>query len=177
MSTSWSPPTRRSRDASSSSRATSRSTTSASTTRRLAADITEVWHLAAVYDLAVPREVGMRINVVGTEHVLRFAESAPGLTRHQYVSTCYVSGRYAGPFAESDLDVGQRFNNFYEETKFLAEVAVAERMRGACPRRSTARRSWWGLDDRPDPEVRRPVLRHPVAAAPEAAPDGHAGDR
>ncbi|MCB1250448.1 MAG: SDR family oxidoreductase [Acidimicrobiales bacterium] len=100
---------------------------------RLAADVTEVWHLAAVYDLAVPRDVGMRINVVGTEHVLRFAESAPGLTRHQYVSTCYVSGRYAGPFAESDLDVGQRFNNFYEETKFLAEVAVAERMRGGMP--------------------------------------------
>ena len=99
----------------------------------LAADVSEVWHLAAVYDLGVPREVGMRINVVGTENVLRFAESAPGLTRHQYVSTCYVSGRYAGPFKETDLDVGQRFNNFYEETKFLAEVAVQERMRAGMP--------------------------------------------
>lgn len=100
---------------------------------RVAAEVSEIWHLAAVYDLTVPREVGMRINVDGTEHILRFAESAPGLTRHQYVSTCYVSGRYAGAFKETDLDLGQSFNNFYEETKFLAEVKVQERMRGGMP--------------------------------------------
>ncbi|MCX7621862.1 MAG: SDR family oxidoreductase [Acidimicrobiales bacterium] len=98
-----------------------------------AADLSEVWHLAAVYDLSVPREIGMRINVDGTRHVLDFAESAPGLSRLQYVSTCYVSGRYAGIFKESDLDKGQRFNNFYEETKFLAEVDVQERMKAGLP--------------------------------------------
>src|SRR5262245_36312782 len=92
----------------------------------LAAGVTEIWHLAAVYDLSVPRDVGMRVNVDGTRNVLRFAEDCPGLRRHQYVSTCYVSGRHCGPFHETDLDVGQPFNNFYEETKFLAEVAVAE---------------------------------------------------
>ena len=99
----------------------------------LASTITEVWHLAAVYDLAVRREVGMRINVDGTRHVLDVTEQAPNLSRLQYVSTCYVSGRYAGPFAEDDLDVGQVFNNFYEETKFLAEAEVAERRRGGLP--------------------------------------------
>lgn len=92
---------------------------------RLAADVTEVWHLAAVYDLSVPRAVGMTVNIEGTRNVLRFAEGCPGLRRHHYVSTCYVSGRHCGPFHETDLDVGQRFNNFYEETKFLAEVEVA----------------------------------------------------
>jgi thioester reductase-like protein len=99
----------------------------------VAAPITEVWHLAAVYDLAVAREVGMRINVVGTRNVLDLAERAPHLDRLHYVSTCYVSGRYAGPFSEDDLDVGQVFNNFYEETKFLAEADVARRRTGGLP--------------------------------------------
>ncbi|HND56199.1 MAG TPA: SDR family oxidoreductase, partial [Pirellulaceae bacterium] len=50
------------------------------------------------------------------------------LRRFQYVSTCYVSGRHDGLFRETDLDVGQSFNNYYEETKFLAEQLVRERM-------------------------------------------------
>jgi thioester reductase-like protein len=99
----------------------------------LAAGVTEIWHLAAVYDLSVPLDVGLRVNVDGTRHVLRFAEGCPSLRRHHYVSTCYVSGRYCGPFHETDLDVGQRFNNFYEETKFLAEVEVAEARDGGMP--------------------------------------------
>jgi thioester reductase-like protein len=99
----------------------------------LAARTTEVWHLAAVYDLSVPRDVGMRINVEGTRNVLRFAEGCAELRRHHYVSTCYVSGRHAGIYRESDLDVGQRFNNFYEETKFLAEVDVDAARDGGMP--------------------------------------------
>lgn len=91
----------------------------------IAADTTEVWHLGAVYDLSVAREVGMVVNVEGTRNVLRFAQECPRLRRHHYVSTCYVSGHHCGPFKEGDLDVGQGFNNFYEETKFLAEVEVA----------------------------------------------------
>lgn len=93
----------------------------------------EVFHLAAVYDLGVDREVGMAVNVRGTEHVLEFAEGCPDLERFQYVSTCYVSGRHEGRFAHDDLDVGQSFNNHYEETKFLAEVAVQERMTQGLP--------------------------------------------
>jgi thioester reductase-like protein len=100
---------------------------------RLAARTSEVWHLAAVYDLSVARDVGMRVNVAGTRNVLRFAEGCPGLARHHYVSTCYVSGRHCGPFRESDLDVGQPFNNYYEETKFLAEVEVAAARDGGMP--------------------------------------------
>jgi thioester reductase-like protein len=99
----------------------------------LAAAITEIWHLAAVYDLGVPRAVGMRVNVEGTRNLLRFADDCPGLRRHHYVSTCYVSGRHCGPFRESDLDLGQRFNNYYEETKFLAEVEVAEARAAGMP--------------------------------------------
>jgi thioester reductase-like protein len=75
----------------------------------------------------------MKVNVEGTRNVLDLAERCPQLRRFQYVSTCYVSGRYAGIFREEDLDKGQEFNNYYEETKFLAEVEVRERMRGGLP--------------------------------------------
>lgn len=91
-------------------------------------EVTEIFHLAAVYDLSVPRPVAMKVNVDGTRHVLDFAEGCAGLARFQYVSTCYVSGRHAGIFNETDLVKGQVFNNFYEETKYLAEVDVQERM-------------------------------------------------
>ena len=93
-----------------------------------AGDIREIYHLAAAYDLAVPREVGMRVNVTGTSRALDLAERASRLERMHYVSTCYVSGRYDGVFREGDLEVGQRFNNSYEETKQLAEVEVRGRM-------------------------------------------------
>lgn len=99
----------------------------------LAADVSEIFHLAAVYDLMVRRPIAMRINVDGTRHMLDFAKRCPQLERFQYVSTCYVSGRYAGIYRETDLDLGQKFNNYYEETKFLAEVEVQARMKAGLP--------------------------------------------
>ncbi|HEY9898979.1 MAG TPA: SDR family oxidoreductase [Pantanalinema sp.] len=97
---------------------------------RLKAEILEIYHLAAIYDLSVPREAAMKVNVEGTRHLLDWAEACPRLRRVHYVSTCYVSGRHDGLFRETDLDVGQAFNNFYEETKFLAEAEVRRRMVG-----------------------------------------------
>jgi thioester reductase-like protein len=98
-----------------------------------AADVVEIFHLAAVYDLSVQKDLAHRVNVLGTRHVLDFAAECPRLRRLQYVSTCYVSGRHAGVFRESDLERGQTFHNFYEETKYHAEVDVQQRMRGGLP--------------------------------------------
>jgi nucleoside-diphosphate-sugar epimerase len=94
--------------------------------KALAKKVTGCFHLAAVYDLAVSKDVGMRINVEGTKNVLEFLGGAPGVRRFDYVSTAYVSGTAVGTYREKDLDVGQSFKNHYEETKFLAEVAVRE---------------------------------------------------
>ncbi len=99
----------------------------------LARDVAEIYHLAAIYDLSVPRALAERVNVDGTRHVLDLAARCPRLARLHYVSTCYVSGRHAGIFTEEDLDKGQTFNNFYEETKFAAEVLVRERMAAGLP--------------------------------------------
>jgi thioester reductase-like protein len=95
--------------------------------------IVEIYHLAAIYDLSVGRQFAMRVNVDGTRNMLEFACECPGLDRFQYVSTCYVSGTHPGTFSEKNLDCGQRFHNFYEETKFLAEVEVQKQMSRGLP--------------------------------------------
>lgn len=99
----------------------------------LAAQTTEVWHLAAVYDVAAARDLALRVNVEGTRNVLDFAAGCPKLRRLHYFSTCYVSGRYAGAFGEDDLTKGQHFNNVYDETKYLAELEVRRRMANGLP--------------------------------------------
>src|SRR5262249_12362264 len=65
-----------------------------------------------------------KVNVDGTRNVLAFLTGAPRFQRLHYVSTAYVSGTATGVFREGDLDVGQGFKNYYEETKYLAEVEV-----------------------------------------------------
>lgn len=97
----------------------------AAAARRLQDQLTGAWHLAAVYDLAVSRETGHRVNVEGTRRVLELLSGARRLDRLHYISTAYVSGAATGVFRETDLDVGQAFKNHYEETKFLAEAEVA----------------------------------------------------
>jgi thioester reductase-like protein len=90
--------------------------------------ITMAVHLAAVYDLSIPRDVGWRINVEGTRHVLDLLAQCPNLQRFGYVSTAYVSGRRTGTIYEDDLVHDAGFKNFYEETKYHAEVLVQDRM-------------------------------------------------
>lgn len=96
-------------------------------------ETTEIFHLAAVYDLAVPRALAHRVNVDGTRHLLGLAAGCRSLRRLHHVSTCYVSGHFPGPFTEDRLVEGQLFNNHYEETKYLAEVEVQARMRDGLP--------------------------------------------
>ncbi|MGE0710744.1 MAG: SDR family oxidoreductase [Planctomycetota bacterium] len=90
---------------------------------RIRAEVDEVYHLAAVYDLAVPEDVARRVNVVGTGKVLKFLRTIPQV-RHNYISTCYVSGTRTNMVFEDELDRGQEFKNHYESTKFAAEVLV-----------------------------------------------------
>ncbi len=95
--------------------------------------VTEVWHLAAIYDLSVGEEAARRVNVSGTAHVLEFCYTRPRLPRLHYVSTCYVSGRYEGEFTEAMLDEGQQFRNHYESTKYDAEMLVRKAMANGLP--------------------------------------------
>ena len=97
------------------------------------ASVDHAFHLAAIYDLDASRSRALSVNLGGTRNVLATLDKCTNLRRFHYVSTCYVSGRHPGVFHETDLDVGQSFNNVYEETKFLAETAVREWIHGGGP--------------------------------------------
>jgi len=85
---------------------------------------TRVFHLAAVYDLAVPQDLAMRVNVGGTRNVVALARSIPRLRQFHHVSTCYVAGKREGVILESELRHNAGYRNFYEESKNLAEQEV-----------------------------------------------------
>jgi thioester reductase-like protein len=85
---------------------------------------TRVFHLAAVYDLAVPKELAMRVNVGGTRNVVELARTILQLRQFHHVSTCYVAGKREGVILETELRHDAGYRNFYEESKNLAEQEV-----------------------------------------------------
>jgi thioester reductase-like protein len=101
----------------------------------LAERVSEIVHGAASVSFELGLQAARAINVDGTRRMLELAERCQargGLRRFSYISTAYVSGAHTGCFSEDDLDVGQRFRNTYEQSKFEAECLVA-RSRGHLP--------------------------------------------
>ncbi|MBV9605734.1 MAG: SDR family oxidoreductase [Solirubrobacterales bacterium] len=93
----------------------------------LAADSTMIVHCAASVSFGLSLDEARAVNVEGTRRMLELAGRAQalgGLERYAQVSTAYVAGTHAGRFCESDLDVGQSFNNSYEQSKFESEQLV-----------------------------------------------------
>ncbi|HEV8368466.1 MAG TPA: SDR family oxidoreductase [Pyrinomonadaceae bacterium] len=88
------------------------------------AEATTGFHLAALYDLAVARDLALKVNVEGTRNLNNFVRSLPRLRHHHHVSTCYVAGKREGRILETELRHDAGFRNFYEESKYLAELEV-----------------------------------------------------
>lgn len=95
-------------------------------------EVTDVFHLAAAYDLAVEKDVAFRVNFEGTKNINDFVHTIRPLRRYNYVSTCYVAGKRDGLILETELEHKAGFRNFYEETKYLAEFEV-ERLKPTLP--------------------------------------------
>ena len=95
-------------------------------------ETTDVFHLAAAYDLAVPKDVAYSVNLDGTKNVNDFVCSVKNLRRYNYISTCYVAGKRLGDILETDLEHDAGFRNNYEETKYLAELEV-EKLKATLP--------------------------------------------
>jgi thioester reductase-like protein len=96
----------------------------------LAAESTTIVHCAASVSFGLSLEQARAVNVEGTRRMLELAGRAQELgvlERYAQVSTAYVAGTHAGPFFECDLDVGQGFNNSYEQSKFESEQLVRSR--------------------------------------------------
>src|SRR5258706_2181724 len=88
-------------------------------------ETTTIFHLAAIYDLAVDCDVASHVNVEGTLNVNLFAKSVENLRRYHYGSTCYVAGEREGLIMESELHHDTGVRKHYEEPKYLAELEVA----------------------------------------------------
>jgi thioester reductase-like protein len=94
----------------------------------LAERIDEVVHCGASVSFDLTLHAARAVNVHGTRRVLEFAQCCAargGLRRLAHVSTAFVAGDHAGCFSEDDLDVGQRFRNTYEQSKYEAELLLA----------------------------------------------------
>jgi thioester reductase-like protein len=89
--------------------------------RRITGQVTTIHHLAGIYYLGVDRETAKRVNVGGTRGILELADESKKLRRLCHWSTASVSGKRRGVVLEEELDEGQHFHNFYEETKCAAE--------------------------------------------------------
>lgn len=89
-------------------------------------EVTHVFHLAAIYDLAVPKELAEAVNITGTSRVNDWIQTLANLKRYTYFSTAYVSGKREGKIYEDELIEGQTFRNYYEQSKYEAEVLVEQ---------------------------------------------------
>jgi long-chain acyl-CoA synthetase len=98
------------------------------TYQRLSAEATRVIHSAATVRFDHTLEEARRINVEGTRRVLDFAAGARQLRSLAYVGTAYVAGERTGLVRESELAVGQRYRNSYEQSKAEAEALVRSRL-------------------------------------------------
>jgi thioester reductase-like protein len=104
------------------------------TVGKLQEEIEEIYHFAAVINfnwLLTPIRL---VNVSGTQTVLDFAQNCRNkgrLVKVNHISTAYIYGSYQGAFKENSLDVGQKFTNTYEQSKFEAEkIAHQYRQKG-----------------------------------------------
>ena len=95
-------------------------------------ETTDVYHLAALYDLAVSKEEAINVNLQGTRNVNDLVRSLKNLRRYNYISTCYVAGKRNGDVLETELEHDAGFRNFYEESKYLAETEV-EKLKAELP--------------------------------------------
>lgn len=96
--------------------------------RGLAAEVTDLWHLAAVYDSGLSEATLRAVNVEGTRNVVELARAAGRLHRLHHFSTAYVSGDREGVILEEELESGQGFHGGYERSKFQAERLVRRAM-------------------------------------------------
>lgn len=98
-------------------------------TELLKKEIEEVFHCAALTKLNSSLESSRKVNIEGTRNILNLCcdwNNSGKLEKLNYISTIFIYGDYQNIFQENNLDVGQKFNTFYEQTKFEAEKMIGE---------------------------------------------------
>src|SRR5690606_4544782 len=92
--------------------------------RWIAAHCDRVFHCAASMTFRKSRDgEPFRTNVDGTQTLLDLCREC-GLSEFHHVSTAYICGLREGRILETEVDLGQRLGNVYEESKLRAEKMV-----------------------------------------------------
>lgn len=92
----------------------------------LRSNVEEIFHCAAAIVFNLPLEKIRTLNLDGTRNVLNISLSCMKLKKVNHLSTVYICGDYNGFFKQTDLNVGQKFNTNYEQSKFEAEKLIEE---------------------------------------------------
>ncbi len=100
---------------------------SAEDRQKLAGKINHVFHLAAVYDMAMDDATADKFNVEGTRNVVALVNElgAPAVM-HLASSVAVAGGNFVGRFGEDMFDEGQKLDHPYFRTKFESEKIVRD---------------------------------------------------
>jgi len=94
--------------------------------KKLTGRIDDIYHCAAATGFRITLEKARQVNIGGAKNVLELAVKCNNLRKLSYISTAFIIGNKEGVFSEDDIDLGQKFNNAYEQSKFEAELLVRE---------------------------------------------------
>jgi long-chain acyl-CoA synthetase len=92
-------------------------------------EIEEVLHCAANTGFNQPLKEIKNVNVRGVKNILEISHKLMKkgkLKKVNHISTAYICGDYKNVFTENNLDVKQKFNSSYEQSKFEAEKIVKD---------------------------------------------------
>lgn len=90
--------------------------------RTLQDSVDHIFHCAAMTSFSPAlAEEQWKVNVEGTDNLVRFALGSRAMREFHYISTAYVAGDRTDLVCEQELDKGQGFFNGYEKSKFFAE--------------------------------------------------------
>lgn len=97
---------------------------------RLVNLVDEVYHAAAEIGFNLTLEEVRNTNVGGCENIVAFIKDSNKVSKLHYISTTFVLGDSEKTLAENSLDLGQRFNNSYERSKYEAEKYLSRSLSG-----------------------------------------------
>ncbi len=91
----------------------------------------DIFHAAAVADFNMTLAQIRPTNVMGTRNVFKMAlalkqQQMDAPIRVHHISTIAIAGNTKGWFNENQFNVGQKFNNTYEQSKYEAEKIARE---------------------------------------------------
>ena len=92
-------------------------------------EVTVIYHSAALCKFKIPWNTIREINVTGVKNILDFGMACQSNNHFKgihHLSTIAIGGNTKGVLYEDDLNIGQTFNNTYEQSKFEGENLVGE---------------------------------------------------